>query len=42
MFVNFANFGQFRKIKYTRNFILNNLRKNKYTANMHKIHISRK
>ena len=37
----FANFGRFRKIKYTQNFLLNGIRENKYTLNMHKIHISR-
>ena len=36
----FANFGRFRKIKYTQNFLLNGIRENKYTLNMHKIHIS--
>ena len=38
----FANFGRSRKIKYTQNFLLNCIRENKYTPNMHKIHISRK
>ena len=37
----FAKFGWFCKIKYTRNFLLNGIRENKYTPNMHKIHISR-
>ena len=37
----FVNFGRFRKIKYTQNFLLNGIRENKYTLNMHKIHISR-
>ena len=36
----FANFGRFRKIKYTQNFLLNGIRENKYTLKMHKIHIS--
>ena len=36
----FANFGQFRKIKYTQNFLLNGIGENKYTLKMHKIHIS--
>ena len=36
-----ANFGQFRKIKCSQNFLLNDIRENKYTLNMHKIHISR-
>ena len=35
-----ANFGRFRKIKYTQNFLLNGIRENKYTLKMHKIHIS--
>ena len=37
----FANFCRFRKIKYTQNFLLNSIHKNKYTLNMRKIHISR-
>ena len=37
----FANFGRFSKIKYTQNFLLNGIRKNKYMLNMHEIHISR-
>ena len=37
----FASLGRFRKIKYTQNFLLNGIRENKYTLNMHKIHISR-
>ena len=36
----FASFGRFRKIKYTQNFLLNGIRENKYTLKMHKIHIS--
>ena len=36
----YMNFGRFRKIKYTQNFLLNGIRENKYTLNMHKIHIS--
>ena len=40
MFMFFANFGRFRKIKYTQNFLLNGIRENKYTLKMHKIHIS--
>ena len=36
----FANFGRFRKIKYTQNVLLNGIRENKYTLKMHKIHIS--
>ena len=35
----FANFGRFRKIEYTQNFVLNGIREN-YTLTMHKIHIS--
>ena len=35
-----ANFGRFRKSKYTENFLLNGIRENKYTLKMHKIHIS--
>ena len=35
-----ANFGRFRKIKYTQSFLLNGIRKNKYTQKIHKIHIS--
>ena len=38
----FANFGQFRKIKYTQKFLLNGIREKKYTLNMHKIYISQK
>ena len=38
----FANFGQFHKIKYTQNFLLNDIRENKYMLNMRKIHNSRK
>ena len=41
-FVKFANFDRFHKIKYTRNFLLNGIYENKYTSNMHKIHISHK
>ena len=37
----FANLGRFCKIKYKQNFLLNGIRENKYTLNMHKIHISR-
>ena len=37
----FTNFGRLHKIKYTQNFLLNGIRENKYTLNMHKIHISR-
>ena len=36
----FANLGQFRKIKYTQNFLLNGIRENEYTLEMHKIYIS--
>ena len=36
----FANFGRFRKIKYTQNVLLNGIRENKYTLKMHKIHNS--
>ena len=35
-------FQEFRKIKYTRNFLLNNIHENKYTPNIHKINISQK
>ena len=35
MFV--ANFGRFCKITYTQNFLLNNIRENKYTLKMGKI-----
>ena len=37
----FPNLGRFCKIKYKQNFLLNGIRENKYTLNMHKIHISR-
>ena len=40
VYIFFANFGRFRKIKYTQNFLLNGIRENKYTLKMHKIHIS--
>ena len=36
----FANLSWFCKIKYTQNFTLNCIPENKYTLNMHKIHIS--
>ena len=36
----FANLSQFCKIKYTHNFPLNCIPENKYTLNIHKIHIS--
>ena len=36
----FANFGRFHKIKYTQKNFLNGIRENKYTLEMHKIHIS--
>ena len=36
----FANFGRFRKIKYMQNFLLNSIRENKYALKIHKIHIS--
>ena len=36
----FANFGRFRKIKCTQNFLLNSIHKKKYTLKMQKIHIS--
>ena len=42
IFANFANFNQFHKIKSTRNFLLNVICENKYTRNMHEIHVSRK
>ena len=35
-----ANFGRFRKIMYTQNFLLNGVCDNKYTLKMHKIDIS--
>ena len=41
VYIFFASFGQFRKIKYTQNFLLSGTRKNKYMLNMHKIHVSR-
>ena len=40
VYIFFANFGWFRKIKYTQNFILNDIRKNEYMLNKQKIHIS--
>ena len=36
----FANFGRFCKIKYTQNVLLNGIRENKYTLKKHKIHNS--
>ena len=33
VYIFFANFGRFRKIKYTQNFLLNGIRENKYTLN---------
>ena len=36
----FANFGRFRKIKYSLKFLLSGILENKYTLKMHKIHIS--
>ena len=36
----FTNFGRFRKITYTQNFLLNSIRENKCTLKMHKIHTS--
>ena len=36
----FVNFGRFRKIKYTQNFLLNGIHENKCTLKMHKIYIS--
>ena len=41
VYISFTNFGPFRKFKYTQNFLLNDIRENKYTLNMHKTHISR-
>ena len=41
VYIFFANFGRFSKIKYTQNFLLNGIHENKYTLNMHEIHISR-
>ena len=41
VYIFFAHFGWFRKIKSTQNVLLNGIRENKYTLNMHKIHISR-
>ena len=40
VYIFFANFGRFHKIKYTQNFLLNGIRENKYRLKMHKIHIS--
>ena len=42
VYIFFANFGQFRKIKYTQKFLSNGIREKKYTLNMHKIYISQK
>ena len=41
VYIFFAHFGWFRNIKSTQNVLLNGIRENKYTLNMHKIHISR-
>ena len=41
VYIFFANFGWFRKIKYTQSFLLNGIRENKYMLNMQKIHTSR-
>ena len=41
VYIFFANFGRFHKIEYKQNFLLNGIRENKYTLNIHKIHISR-
>ena len=40
-FVSFANFGPFREIKYTRNFLERVIRENKYTRNFSEINDSR-
>ena len=40
VYMSFANFGRFRKIKFTQNFLLNGIRASKCTLKMHKIHIS--
>ena len=41
-FTTFANFGWFHKIKYTQNFLLNGIFKNRYTLSVQKINTQRK
>ena len=40
LYIFFANFGWFYKIKYTQSFLPNSILENKYTLSIHEIHIS--